>query len=375
MRSAPAVSSLDRRTLSHGAAQVAPAGCRSHFIGFRVARTLAPRVPALSAPSAFGIHRLPTGALPSPKKKLAIRVRDVAHGLQTWLTYMAAAGVYRGGMDNDGLHKFAYRLRAMFADLLRLAVPALAAELDFARAELLPTSHVAAAGARFKQRHGDLTWLVPHRRGDGLRPQLVAVVEFQSTVDQSMAERMREYCRMLRESPQLGSARGLALAGKSPQRGSARGLPLAGKSPQPGQFAGGREAHWPALLPLVVYNGSERWTAPGAVAELPPQWSAAARYALAPFQAWDYVLLSLERLLGGDQVRCADGRAAGGPARRRHFHGADGTRGRLDHGVRTWRRSAGASGRHASERRRRELNRCRRGDSPFNCAPSGTDPG
>ena len=196
-------------------------------------------------------------------------------------------------MDNDGIHKFAYRHWTMFADLLRLAVPALAAELDFKRAELLPTSHVAAAGARFKQRHGDLTWLVPHRRDDG---SLIAVVEFQSTVDQSMAERMREYCRMLRESPQRGSARGLPLARKNPQRGSTRGLPLAGKSPQR-QLAGGREAGPPALLPLVVYNGSERWTAPGAVAELPTQWSAAARYALAPFQAWDYVLLSLERLL------------------------------------------------------------------------------
>ena len=193
------------------------------------------------------------------------------------------------GMDNDGIHKFAYRLRAMFADLLRLAVPALAAELDFARAKLLPTSHVAATGARFKQRHGDLTWLVPHRRGDGSPPHLVAVVEFQSTVDQSMAERMREYCRMLRESPQPGSA---------------RGLPLARKSPQPAQLAGGRETGRPALLPLVVYNGSERWTAPGAVAELPAQWSAAAQFALAPFQAWDYVLLSLERLLavGGGRL-------------------------------------------------------------------------
>ena len=51
------------------------------------------------------------------------------------------------GMDNDGIHKFAYRHWAMFADLLRLAVPALAAELDFERAKLLPTFHVAAAGA------------------------------------------------------------------------------------------------------------------------------------------------------------------------------------------------------------------------------------
>ena len=164
------------------------------------------------------------------------------------------------GMDNDSLHKFAYRHGAMFADLLRLAVPALAAELDFVQAQLLPTSHVSATGGRLEQRHGDMTWLVPHRRGTS--SHLVAVVEFQSTVDSRMAERMRQYCRMQGERPTRRS------------------------------LAGG-----PALLPLVVYNGSERWTAPGAVAELPAEWSAAARLALAPFQAWDYVLLSLEHLL------------------------------------------------------------------------------
>ncbi len=179
-------------------------------------------------------------------------------------------------MDNDGLHKFAYRRREFFADLVRLAAPALAAELDFARAELLPTSSVAAAGDRFEQRHGDMAWRVPHRRGAGRhgshRPELIVVVEFQSTVQQGMAERMREYCRRQRES----------------------------------DMAGRTDGDRPALLlPLVVYNGSERWTAPGAAAELPAPWSTAARVELAPFQAWDYVLVSLERLLaaGGGLAR------------------------------------------------------------------------
>ena len=83
-------------------------------------------------------------------------------------------------MDNDGIHKFAYRHARLFADLLRLAVPALAAELDFTRAELLPASGVAPAGGRFEQRHGDLAWRVPHRRADedGSHPQLIAVVEY-----------------------------------------------------------------------------------------------------------------------------------------------------------------------------------------------------
>ena len=167
-------------------------------------------------------------------------------------------------MDNDGIHKFAYRHHALFADLLRLAVPALAAELDFTRAELIPASHVSAGTPRLKQRHGDMMWRVPRRRGasDGMPANLIVVAEFQSTVDQDMALRMRDYRRMLLESP----------AARWPEEGPS------------------------ATLPLVVHNGSERWTAPGAVAEL-SAWSPAARLALAPFQDWDYVLLSLERLL------------------------------------------------------------------------------
>ena len=86
-------------------------------------------------------------------------------------------------MDDDGIHKFAYGHDVLFADLLRLVSPALAAELDFTRAELLPTALVSAgetrlkepsAGAargewsarghpRMKQRHGDMMWRVPRR--------------------------------------------------------------------------------------------------------------------------------------------------------------------------------------------------------------------
>ena len=51
--------------------------------------------------------------------------------------------------------------------------------------------------------------------------------------------------------------------------------------------------------------------APGGVAEL-PGWPLAARSELAPFQGWDYVLLSLERLLssGGLAHLPLDNRAA-----------------------------------------------------------------
>ena len=168
-------------------------------------------------------------------------------------------------MDNDGIHKFAYGLRELFADLLRLVAPALAAELDFARAEELPTTYVESAGGRLAQRFGDMAWLVPGRSDGrvGAAFRLLVVVEFQSTVNRNMARRMRDYGRLARQ-----------------------------------RLAGGENAPL-ALLPIVLYNGSERWTAPGAAAELPAGLPPAAQLELAPVQGWDYVLLSLERLLAG----------------------------------------------------------------------------
>lgn len=163
-------------------------------------------------------------------------------------------------MDNDGIHKFAYRLRALFADLLRLVAPA----LDFARAEELPTTYVEPVRGGVAQRFGDMAWRVPSRRGTrngGF--SLIVVIEFQSTVNRNMARRMRDYRRLAHE-----------------------------------RLAGGEDGPL-SLLPIVLYNGSERWTAPGAAAELPAALPAAAQLTLAPFQGWDYVLYSLERLRAG----------------------------------------------------------------------------
>ena len=63
-----------------------------------------------------------------------------------------------------------------------------------------------------------------------------------------------------------------------------------------------REGGLPWLLPLVLYNGSERWTATGHGAEIVAMPSATAWRTLALYQPEDYVLFSLERLLaaGGD---------------------------------------------------------------------------
>ena len=161
-------------------------------------------------------------------------------------------------MDNDGIHKLAYQLRELFADLLRLVAPELAADLDFERAKELATNYVEPGRDGLAQRVGDMAWNVP-RLGIGATAQLVVVIEFQSTVNQRMATRMREYRRLARE-----------------RLATSIGGPL-------------------AVLPIVLYNGSDRWTASGAATGL-PEWSAAARLTLAPFQEWDYVLLCLEQL-------------------------------------------------------------------------------
>ena len=172
-------------------------------------------------------------------------------------------------MDNDSIHKFAYRRPEVFADLLRLAVPELASELDFAAAKEISAAHVGQRAGALEQRYGDMTWRVPFKTGtlkDGTRPYLLVLLEFQSTVDRAMPQRMRNYSTMLRER--------LVADGTAEREG---GLP------------------W--LLPIVLYNGSERWTATGHGAELVRLPSARARRTLALYQPEDYFLVSLERLL------------------------------------------------------------------------------
>ena len=85
-------------------------------------------------------------------------------------------------MDNDAIHKFAYRHREMVADLLRIAVPALAAELDLAAAKEVSAAHVGHRAGALEQRYGDMIWRVPFKTGrlkDGTRPYLLVLLEFQ----------------------------------------------------------------------------------------------------------------------------------------------------------------------------------------------------
>ena len=179
-------------------------------------------------------------------------------------------------MENDGAHKFAFHLRELVRDLLRLVAPWVD-ELDFNEAEELSAAHVEPSDGGFTQRYGDSVWRVPFCRGrllDGSRPYLLVLIEFQSTVDRTMGQRMRDYAEMLRARLTLATAE--------------------------------REGGLPWTLPIVVYNGSERWTVPGERSELIALPSARAQRTLALFQDRAYELVSLERMLAGAERGLAD---------------------------------------------------------------------
>ena len=190
-------------------------------------------------------------------------------------------------------HLFSHR--RMMADLLRLLPGDLTEGLDRSTLRRLPAEHV---GEALRSRRSDMPWRIdflpstgrpsnasgagsPSRpRADGASPHgsasrpppapehpgtCLLLIEFQSTVDSRMAERMQEYAALLR--------------GDLSREGKVRG---------PG---GGP----PPLLPLVVYNGRRSWTAPvdlgGGASRLPP--------GLAAMQPrFTYALLEVRRFEG-----------------------------------------------------------------------------
>ena len=164
-------------------------------------------------------------------------------------------------MDHDAAHKYIYSLPETMADLLRLVVPGWVDELDIAAlqdrsSEFLDADH--------RKRSADMVWRASFRRGrvgGGDRPRVLVLVEFQSKVDGRMAERVREYSEML-----LG-------------RAARSNAPAA---------EGGR----PWLLPVVVYNGAEPWTAAGREADMAPLPSKGIADDLALLQPQAYRLLS-----------------------------------------------------------------------------------
>ena len=164
-------------------------------------------------------------------------------------------------MDHDAAHKYIYSLPEVTADLLRLVARDWMDELDFATlqdrsAEFLDADH--------RKRQGDLVFSVRLRRGrltDGTRAYVLVLLEFQSEVDRRMAKRVREYAEMLLDQTARSGA-------------------------------AGQEGGLPWVLPIVVYNGSEPWTAAGRENDLAPPPSERMARDLALLQPQAYRLLA-----------------------------------------------------------------------------------
>ena len=107
----------------------------------------------------------------------------------------------------------------------------LARRLDFATLERMPASFVTEHLGR---RHADMLWRI--RTRDETWLHLLVLFEFQSTVDRRMAIRMMNY------------AGGLWMGLESDHLGPGGELPF--------------------VLPIVIYNGRRRWTAPEDVRDL-----------------------------------------------------------------------------------------------------------
>ena len=130
-------------------------------------------------------------------------------------------------MDHDATWKRLFALPCMVEHLLRGFAGPAAALLDLSTLRALPASW---AGPDTEQRHSDVVWRADYADGSGR--SLVVVLELQSRVDRSMAVRMLRYASMAYEA----STR----RGETDADGEVR------------------------VLPVVVYSGRSRWTAPGA---------------------------------------------------------------------------------------------------------------
>ena len=132
--------------------------------------------------------------------------------------------------------------------------------LDFSTLIPVPASFVSD---RLRERHGDLVWRVGFR-GEWL--YLLVLLEFQATVEPAMAVRVLTYTGLLYE--------------KLIDDGVLR-----------------RHGKLPPVLPIVIYNGSQPWTASEEVAEL----IAFGGEALARYQpSLRYYLLDQGRLRADD---------------------------------------------------------------------------
>ena len=137
----------------------------------------------------------------------------------------------RQRLQSDPANKRLFSHPRMAADLIRLLGDPWVDDLDLDRLERLPTEYVSND---LRNRRADLPWWAPFKPGTG-HPAGAGVmfhIEFQSSPDAHMAERLLEYVAL-----------------------------LPGELRRSGWMAaeGGRVV---AHMPLVVYNGRAKWNAP-----------------------------------------------------------------------------------------------------------------
>ena len=144
---------------------------------------------------------------------------------------------------HDAAFKLLFSYPRMVEDLLRgFAAPGWSDSLDFSTLEKLPSELVSDD---LRRRSGDGVWRVRFR-DEWL--YVLVLLEFQSTVDPHMALRILVYTGLLYQD--LIRRR-----------------------------AAGDDSRLPPVLPVVLYNGPRRWTAPADMSELiAPVGEGLARY-------------------------------------------------------------------------------------------------
>ena len=159
------------------------------------------------------------------------------------------------GFEYDPAFKRIFSYPDMIQELVRFLSSELD-ELSLRHAQLVGTEHVSK---QLKKRRQDLVWQVL-RAADGTFVYLA--LEFQSTVDKFMPLRVNTYRSLLFE--QLVRQRQLYPDGRLPD-----------------------------VIPIVIYNGRQRWTAPLEFGELHPlrnsvhaRYNISARYILMDFSTY-----------------------------------------------------------------------------------------
>ena len=144
---------------------------------------------------------------------------------------------------HDAAYKDLFSHPRMVEDLLRgFAAPEWSDALDFTTLEKLPAEYVSDD---LRRRHGDLVWRL---RFQETWLYLLVMLEFQSSTDPYMAVRILVYIGLLYQD--------------LIRRGAL-----------------GPDERLPPVLPVVLYNGRRRWTAPVEVADLiAPVGEALARF-------------------------------------------------------------------------------------------------